>query len=372
MSFSLSCPQAEPGARDSQVSGSDATMVVTRRDWNGSIRFSGLELGSGGLGKPVLAKAKLQNGQTLTPGGVLVRAQAAGVKLDFPSRQDLLIDRSGRVHLRTGQATRSASLGVQLFLADGARIAVVPSPGGTKPMRLVQVMDAKGSKVLWRNTRKARNAAARRRFLGESYLVLGDGDVLYRFVQVGPILVLERALCPSKKTKRYPARQVVVMGNVLGASLEMLPKRVPKHSFDFPLAHRNALQLAAQAKYLFPFGVQRRPKGALGVQVIGLARGYSLQLEVRGKGPVVIGLFHSAQQVPLAEWTVTTTTRLHLVKPDGGRDGRPRYFMRGIDLKPMIGDFAPVYRSTADLSRARRILREMGAADNASVTVQRR
>ncbi len=347
----------------------DVVVVVSGAVRHGRMSWQGLGLGDGGLvaGSGRRKKASVP-GQATTSGGVVIRARAAGVKLDFPSGGELLVGHAGRVHLRDGAATDRNDRGLRLLLADGAVLTVVPTPGGKRPVRSVELRQASRTMVLWRGRHRYNRAISRRTFLGATYLVVGDGSVVYRPMQLGPVAVLERALCPRAAVATYPARKVVICGDVLGASLQLLSKTVPRHLSDFPAAGRIADGLAAMADRLFAPGTASRPSGSVGAVIIQLAGGYRLHLEVRGSGPLALALVPPQASLPVVEWTVdSSTTRLHLVQPDAGRNGRPRYSMRGVDLRSMVGRVFPFENCSRDVSRARRLIVEAGAIDRPGV-----
>jgi hypothetical protein len=179
---------------------------------------------------------------------------------------------------------------------------------------------------------------------------------------LGPLVVLERSLCPRALEDRVPRHQVVIAGDVLAASLRRLPSLVPHRSVEHPHAQETARALAMLAPSLFAQPVQERPSGAVGAPIVPLGGGFRLALEVRGTGPVVLALGHEREPLPVVEWTVTGRTLLHLVKPDAAGDGAPRYAMQGIDLDDLVAGLVPIAPSSADTSRARTILRTLGRA----------
>ena len=351
------CLQQAPGAAEIAVVGG----VL---DDGRGLPVEALQLGDGGTDGPAVRAPGSLDGCYSTEGGILVRAQAEGVKLDFPSGAELLLTPTGRVHLRSGESTPADASGVQLRLGDGSVVTTRPGRGG-RPLRFVHVREGRRQTFLWLRDRRAAEASYRR-FRGSVWFVLGDGRVLYRAAQLGPIVALERVLCPRERAGDYPERQVVVAGDILAASLRHLPKLVPHRTADFPEAQQICRTLASISGRVFARGVSRRTSAAIGPVLVPLADGFSLSLEVRGTGPVVIGLKHGSEPVPLVEWTVTQTTRLHLVQPGAGRHGRPRYYMKGIDLRDMVDGLLPIPRSNEATGRARTLIARIGAGQPGS------
>ncbi|MGA1525490.1 MAG: hypothetical protein ACO4CZ_16110 [Planctomycetota bacterium] len=81
---------------------------------DGRVALAGLGLGNGGVAiRPGATGATDGIGRFVTRGGVLVRALAEGVKLDFPSGGEVLVDPRGIAHLRDGARTLPHSSGLR-------------------------------------------------------------------------------------------------------------------------------------------------------------------------------------------------------------------------------------------------------------------
>jgi hypothetical protein len=351
-----------PQAPDSGERG--GALIVSGVLREGSMPLRALGLGEGGIGEPVAPPGHAGDavaGQDVTPGGVLVRAQREGVKLDFPSGAELLLAPDGGVHLREGARTMPSLHVVELWLADGTRVRAVRSPGRGMPLREVDVIRGDAAVSLWRGHLPLRQTTAPSPPSGTCYLALGRGDALYEGVALGPLIVLRRALCPQARQRESPASWLVVAGDVLGASLRLLPDHVPPQPVQFPQAPEAAANLAQGAPMLFPSGVIERPAGAIGALVFALAGDFRLMVEERRDGPIWLGLYRGDADVPVVEWCIEHRTTLHLVRPNGGLGGLPRYYLRGIDLSGQTRSLLPLPRTAFTIERARATLRALGA-----------
>ena len=98
-------------------------ILVDRAVVGGRIQTHRFELGRGGVRDP-RAEPVHGRGSVRTPGGVLVRAQTEGVKLDFVGGGELLYAPDGRLHVRSGEATLAWFHGVRLLLGDGSIVTI--------------------------------------------------------------------------------------------------------------------------------------------------------------------------------------------------------------------------------------------------------
>ena len=251
-----------------------------------------------------------------------------------------------------------------------------PARSDRRPFREVEVIDdaAESSTVLWRTNAPLRVRGRRPASSGACYLVVGEGDALYRGSRLGPLFTLERVLCPRAREREFPEHWLAVAGDVLADSLRRLPGHVPAHSVQFPQAPEAAATLAAGAATLFPPGELSRPAGAVGELVFPLAQEFRLQVEQRADDSVWLCLRRGASEVPVVEWRAGPRTSLHLVRPDGGGEGRPRYFLRGIDLTREVAELMALPRTQLTEHHARGVLRALGMRGGQSqpVTVSRR
>lgn len=336
--------------------GSNA-VIVSQVVRDGRVPIASLGLGDGGVGAPVVAATDAP-GQFVSSGGVLVRAQRQGIKLDFPSGSELLVTPDGLAHLRTGEHTPTTLHVLELWLADGTRVRARRSAG--RPFREVEVIDAEQSLVLWRGEQALRQPGRSPAPSGVCFLVVGQGDVLYRASRLGPLLTMERVLCPAVRRKKTPRHWLAVSGDVLAHSLRRLPDHVPPQSVQFPQAPQAAAALAQAADVLFPEGALPRPRGAVGELVFPLAGDFRLELEERPDESIWMCLRRGASDLPVVEWRAAPRTTLHLVRPQGGANGSPRYFLRGIDVTEVARELLPLPRTLETEGHARRVLKELG------------
>lgn len=360
--ISLSLGPQEP--LDELPTRAEAIVVGGALDAHGALRVDRLGLGGGGVDTRRTPAMASERGVWRSPGGVLVRARREGVKLDFPSGAELLVSPSARVHLRDGAHTLPCLGGLELWLADGARIRAWRAPTGRGPLQRVDVADtatAKPARTIFKAGHRVREASWRRQSGRTVLLVVGRGDVLYSALPLGPLIVLERVLCPRAKHLEYPRRRLVVVGDVLQASLERLPAHVPRRMIQMPQAREAALTLAALAPRLFREGILPRPAGAVGALVFPLGGDFRLVVQDDPQGPVTLGLMRGTSDVPAVEWVLGARTTLHLVRPHGGRHGGPRYFLKGIDLEDLVRPLLPLRLAPREQRRARTLLRILGA-----------
>ena len=66
----------------------------------------------------------------------------------------------------------------------------------------------------------------------------------------------------------------------------------------------------------------------------------------------------SASEVPAVEWTVGACTELRFVRPDGGANGGPRWFLGGIPVETRGLVSGVISQRARD--RARSLLAELG------------
>ncbi len=335
--------------------------IVTGVTVGTRLPFAALQLGDGGVSPDPGPPGAPGPGAFRTRGGVLVRAKVEGVKFDFPSGGELLIDSHARVFERGGRATPPDSNGVQIWLADGAVVQVYAESGGGRELRWVQVCDGDQSRVLWTAGRPMSRNARSRSFFGRTYVALGDGRVLYEITQLGPLIVALRGLCPESIEKEYPERALIVAGDVLGQSLIELPAVAMQRAASEPRVQTKARVLAGLAPQMFePGSIKFRPPGAVGRLEIPLGNGMHLDVDVREGGDTVLALKGAGDDTSLCEWHVlSNTTLLHLVerrKPDED----PYFAMQGYDLRHLVLPLLPLDPSPTRLGRARHVLVELG------------
>ena len=295
----------------------DPAALVTGVVNDGLVATGTLGMGDGGVGKPLVARKKLRDGETLTRGGILVRAKDEGVKLDFPTGGELIVTNDAKVWLRDGSATLSAFHGLTLVLADGERVVIVPSPGRDLPLEHVAVGTDDRSLELWRSRTRVADAAFFAKPRGLVLYCLGDGTELWQPTFRGPVLVLDRVLASRERSADLPKRKILVLGDVLRDSLELLPSRVPRKHLDFPEADTIVRELSNGRAVLFPRGEIQRPEGTVGELVFPLAAEFLLRVGKLDAQPLLLTLVRGRTEIPYLEWSVGPRTLLHITKPDG-------------------------------------------------------
>ncbi|MDP6930884.1 MAG: hypothetical protein QF412_14390 [Planctomycetota bacterium] len=342
-----------------QVVTKTPALIVSGVLEQGQLPPSSLGLGGGGLGSRRFADRN-EPGRWVSPGGILVRARKEGVKIDFPSGAELLVTPSARICLRGGEQTLPCLSGIQISFTDGSRLRAWRSQNGQGPLSRVEADDHSNAQLIWSGQKRSFSVARSQQTTGESYLALGDGSALYRALPLGPLVMLERVLCSHDSQADYPEYRMVVCGDILADSLMKLERLVPRRMVQFPQAREIAMEMGRLAPILFRRGAILRPPGSVGELAFPLTDDFHLLVsELPEKGPLTIGLFRRNARAPLVEWIVGPPTRLHLVRPDGGEDGGPRYFLRGIDLAKQVEGMMSKRPTAHELQRARKILRSL-------------
>ncbi len=352
---------------------SSEAVIAHGVDRAGRLSLQAMALGGGGVSKERGRLVLLGAGRLRTPGGVLVQARAEGVKLTFQGRHELLITPAGRVHLRSGEMTLPHLKGVRLLIADGSVVTTRRASGGRQPLSWVDVEIDGRSHRIWNQRARAMAASHVRAFSGPALLVLGDGRALYRATPVGPMVVLERVLCPRPLRDRYTKARLVVVGDVLAASLRRLPRHAPRKSAQFPQVRKAADTLAAFSTKIFPARTIPRPAGAVGQLWFALPGDFRLKV-VATDHRVVLGLYGGATETPAVEWLVGGRTEICFVRPFASSPSYkgPRYFMKGLDLRDLVEPLLPIRVGFRDVSRARKLIQGFGGKAPELLPVRRR
>lgn len=332
-------------------------VVVSGQLVQGRLPLGALGLGAGGVREEASPVPLLHRGQHVTPGGVLVEARGEGVKLAFPSGVEVLFSRSGFLHLRSGEQNGSFQRGVELSLADGSSVCVWL--GSRRPVQRVEVRQGDRTVLLWDRDAPRRELVRPRPSSNPQLLVLGEGNLFYRAVAWGPIIVMERILCPEVQASSLPERYLVVVADALIQSLRQLPRKFSRKALEFPEATGISQSLGRQALEIF--GRETSPLRRVETELLrlGMDSGFELSLHVSDVGPVLLSLHSGEDARTLVEWTIGNSTELHMVRPDGGTAGEPRYFRSGL---PVPEARALSLRSGyAEQEEGRRMLRDMGA-----------
>ncbi|MBK8976239.1 MAG: hypothetical protein IPM29_09945 [Planctomycetes bacterium] len=347
-----------------------ALSVATGVVDGGRIRLAALGLGDGGMQPvPGAAAAAAADGHR-TPGGALLRVrQAVGLRIDLPSGAGVVVDDRGRLHLRDGSVTLPVRSGVRLWLTDGSCVELIPDPVAGQPPQRVAVFDAvdRPAVVLWRTRRGARLGPRDLR-LARDLVVLGDGSAVFRAVTLGPVLVLDRELCPRALEAETPRCAVVVLGDLLAASLLRLPAHAKLEAASDPMLVQRATALAQVATRILPHDrCFARPTIDGAEPLVAVGAGFRLRLtDVAGRAPM-LDLLAPDRDTPVLQWSVGHETILHLV--DQTADGRARYAMQGLRLGALTDRLLPFEQGPVDQRRA---YAAFAALRDARVPVRRR
>ncbi len=362
----------QPGIQQIAPSGSNA-LVVRGVDAAGRMSLRALALGDGGTSNERGRFVVVGRGEVRTPGGVTVHTRKEGVKITFANNRALLITPAGRVHLRGGEKTLAHPKGVRLLLADGSSVTARRAPGGRQPLSSVEVEVEGRTHRIWNQCSSTMNASHVGAFPGPALMAVGDGRVLYDATPLGPMIVLERVLCPKPLESDYAKVRLAIVADVLAASLRRLPQHTPRGSVQFPQARKAAETLAVLSDRIFPTQPIPRPVGAIGELWFELAAGFTLNV-VAGDHTVVIGLYGETSETPAVEWLVGGRTELRFVRPFASRNGYrgPRYFLRGLDLGDLVQPLWPIQVGSQDIARARSVIRAIGGKARTLLPVQRR
>lgn len=263
--------------------------------------------------------------------------------------------------------------GVRLLLADGSILTARRSPGGRRPLSSVEVEVEGRTHRIWTEHARTLNASHVGAFPGPALVAVGDGRVLYRTTPVGPLVVLERILCPRSLRSEYTRSRLVIVADVLAASLRRLPQHTPRKSVQFPQVREAAETLARLSNKIFPTHPIPRPVSAMGEMWFELPMGFRLHAAAR-EHCVVVGLYRETSSTPAVEWIVGGRTELHFVRPFAShKDYRgPRYFMRGLDLRDLVQPLLPIQVGGQDTAHARKVIQAIGGRKVKLLPVQRR
>jgi hypothetical protein len=280
------------------------------------------------------------------------------VKLEFPSGVEVLFTPTGFLHLRSGEQAGRFNNGVELLLADGSNLRVHLQD---HRLRRVDVRCGNRSILLWDRKRPVRQLVRKRVTAGPQILVLGEGDLFYRAVLMGPLIAMERVLCTEKARPVLPQRHLVILAEPLIESLRQLPRKFARPSVDYPDATGISLVLSQMAQEIFGNEVSPLRRAEAKFLRMTLDSGFELSLHLPEVGPLLLSLHRGAEARTLVEWTIGTSTALRMVRPDGGSAAAPRYYRGGIRLDEGFDLVTALRRDFAEQKRGRAILRAMGA-----------
>lgn len=199
--------------------------------------LDGFRLGDGGVSSTPRELVVTDYGRCTTPGGVVIECRREGVRLGFPSGRAVLCGSDGYLHLRDGAVAGPFAQGVELMLGDGAKVRLDLSGSRRAPIEDVTVQVAGKATRLWLRKKARRDPVQTSRWVGERLLCLGEGDVLYRALALGPVVTLQRVLAP--KDSKLPRQRLAIEVPSLITSLESLSSELHRKEF----AQKQALQV---------------------------------------------------------------------------------------------------------------------------------
>jgi hypothetical protein len=309
--------------------------------------------GTGGVpAAPFKNSLTASEGTCTTPGGVRVRAQSQGVLLEFPNGRELLFAPDGYLHLRSSEAAGPFPAGAELWLADGTRIGIVRTGSRRNELQEVTVAGSGARTRLWHRNHAVMEDARDSNWGGVRLLCCGEGDSVYRAVALGPLIALDRVLCPRRSERDLPAHRLVLLAEPLLQSLKTLPDEVGK--VDPLIAQAVDSVIALNQTAAAVFSVAGKPPRRIGEDGLryALGQGYELSFSARGNGPLRVALHEGMAPDPFVEWSVSYISELHLMHPERAGGKTSRYWGRAV---PMV--------QAEPALRARQQLYELGCAE---------
>ncbi len=301
-------------------------------DPKGRIPVAKLGLGTGGL----LPRAKWSAGwqatgpTTLrTRGGAVIDVLPPRVRIALPSGRELTIDEQARLLGDKRLLTQAAWVGLEVRLLDGTELRVLP--GSKRGPRRVSLVDGEHEIVLVRQGHVVGTRVRGQAFHGLRYYIVGQGDEVASIMDCGPCLFVRPIATRGRKVER----RLVVLGDVLRASVETLRAATPQRSAQYPLATKHAAFLNGLVQRAMPAGQPReartRSLPGSGI-VIGQGPEQHWLLRMREAGGLTFSLHLEAGAEASLEFVSSACpATLHRVLPKS-RQGRSRYLGRGVTI----------------------------------------
>lgn len=276
--------------------------------------FADLGLGAGGVASITGRTCFTDDDDVLTPGGVRVVCRTAGVKLVFPSGRELLVAPDGYLHLRGGEVGGPFRGGVELWLADGARVRVTLAQSSQIRLREVTVGDADRRLQPWRRGEPCVAAAAAAGWAGPRLCCGGDGGDVYRAIALGALLVLDRVLVPVDRVDATPRERLVVLADPLAESLRTMQRQHREPDAAVRGAMKAIAELATHAGMLLPAGASL-PRVERERMRWQLAAGFELEYANDGPMAPLLQLYAPGAPLPMVEWTLHADGAAFLANP---------------------------------------------------------
>ncbi len=306
-------------------------------DGRGAVSAAAFGLGNGGIdARHAPGELRFDEHVCVTPGGVRIDCQVAGVKFTFPSGRELLVAPDGFLHLRSGENAGPFTAGIELRLGDGAIVRIVLNPSQRR--RLRDVVIVAGERVLqpWRRGDAAVDTARDQPWPGVKLASVGDGGDIYRVIGMGPMIVLDRLLVEKAREEVAPTERIAL----LTAPLVQSMVRMPRQHTESDAAVRGAVSAVAavadRGNDLFPSGalLERAERDRLRWLLNG---GWELELIVDGMKPR-LGLYAGMSKRPLVEWQLGVSPAAFLGNPNDDQPGDRPYHGNGTRMLNVATD----------------------------------
>jgi hypothetical protein len=329
---------------------------VVLADCDDSIDVADFGLGGGGVAAPPRALRFDAKDGCVTPGGVRVACRSAGVKLTFPSGRELLVAPDGALHLRSGEVAGPFGAGVELLLADGARVRIALAQGRRNRLRDVWVVHGARALQPWRRGAESRRTDRVRAWSGVRLACCGDGGDLYRPLGLGALLVLERVLVEAARREQTPTERLVVWTGPLERSLEHMPRQHRETQQHVRRAVAAVEAVAEQGAAIFRDGAALRRASRERLRWL-LGVGFELELELDGPLAPRLQLFAGRSPLPMVEWTLGAAGAAYLTNPNPDQLGK-RWHGNGTRM-PRVAPELQVREHLEERPRALELLRRL-------------
>lgn len=294
-------------------------------------------LGNGGIDdRHERGQLQFTDDGCLTPGGVRIECQAAGVKLTFASGCELLFAPDGFLHLRGGESAGPFAGGAELRLGDGALVRVVLNQSQRSRVRDVVVVADGEALQPWRRGWPAFETARITPWPGVRFVCVGDGGDVYRAIALGPLVTLDRVLVAAAREKAAPREHLALLTDPLLASLVRMPRQHTTSDAAVRGAVSAVSAVASNSDELFITGasLQRVERERLRWALRG---GYELELQIEGSTPR-LGLYAGMAPRPMVEWNLGISPAAFLGNPYDDQPGSKRWYGNGTRLAPVALD----------------------------------
>ena len=329
---------------------------VVLADCDDALDVADFGLGDGGVASSPRALRFDANDGCFTPGGVHVACRSAGVKLTFPSGRELLVGPDGALHLRSGEVAGPFGAGVELLLADGAKVRISLAQGRRNRLRDVWVVHGARALQPWRRGAEARHTDRVRAWSGVRLACCGDGGDLYRPLGLGALLVLERVLVEAARREQTPTERLVVWTGPLERSLEHMPRQHRETQQHVRRAVAAVEAVAEQGAAIFRDGAALRRASRERLRWL-LGVGFELELELDGPLAPRLQLFAGRSPLPMVEWTLGAAGAAYLTNPTPDQLGK-RWHGNGTRM-PRVATDLQVREHLEERPRALELLRRL-------------